>query len=371
MKKRIIYLVLFILLIISFSFAITIEEINSSTEKTPLLFFYRPSCGHCQATIQWLDGIKEKYENIEVIYINIDEENELFWNVIKNYGITDPNFSLPVLFIGNNYFIGPEEVSTSLENTLNKVNEKENINTENNSTQTNEINILYVLTLAFVDAVNPCELAVLIILMTAILTRYPKQKKKALKAGLLFSLAIFLMYFIFGLILVLGFSTLTGVTGLGGNLFILILSALAILMGLLNIKDAIWYGGGGFIMEVPQKWRPKMKAIINGTTSPKGAFVVGLIVSFFLTPCTAGPYFVFGGILSTISIMQAIPYMIIYMCIFISPMVIISLFTYFGFAKVEDMGGWRERNLKKLHWVAGLLMLAIGIWMILISTGLL
>ena len=142
-------------------------------------------------------------------------------------------------------------------------------------------------------------------------------------------------------------------------------------MGLLNIKDAIWYGGGGFIMEVPQKWRPKMKAIINGTTSPKGAFVVGLIVSFFLTPCTAGPYFVFGGILSTIALIEAIPYMFIYMCIFISPMVLISLFVYFGFAKVEDMGGWREKNIKNLHWISGLLMLAIGIWMILISVGLL
>ena len=49
----------------------------------------------------------------------------------------------------------------------------------------------------------------------------------------------------------------------------------------------------------------------------------------------------------------------------------ITFITYLGFAKVDDMGGWRERNLKKLHWVAGLLMLAIGIWMILISFGIL
>jgi len=371
LKNRNLLLVLFLIFLVSFSFALTIDEINSSTQKTPLLFFYRPSCAHCQATIAWLDSIKEKYDTVEVIYVNIDEESELFWKVVQNYNIKDTSFPLPLVFIGNDYFVGPEEVTSQVESKLQSVGSKEVILNEplDENSPPNEINLLYVLGLAFVDAINPCELAVLIILMTAILTRYPKQKKKALKAGLLFSLAIFLMYFIFGLILILGFSTLTVVTGIGGNIFIGVLSLLAIVLGILNIKDAIWYGGGGFIMEVPQKWRPKMKAIINGTTSPKGAFVVGLIVSFFLTPCTAGPYFVFGGILSTISLIQAIPYMLIYMCIFISPMIAISLITYFGFAKVEDMGGWRERNLRKLHLLAGLLMFLVGLWMLLVSFG--
>jgi thiol:disulfide interchange protein len=370
MKKQFGLILIFILLF-SLSFALTIEEINSTNEKTPLLFFYRPTCGHCNATIDWLDSIKGNYENVEVIYINIDEENELFWEVVQNYGISDPNFALPVLFMGENYFIGPDGVKINLEKAMDEIEVKKDIVQTKDPLEKQEVNLLYVLMLAFVDAVNPCELAVLIILMTAILTRYPKQKKKALKAGLLFSLAIFLMYFIFGLFIVIGFNMVSGVTGLGGNLFIGILAALAIFLGLLNVKDALWYGSGGFIMEVPQKWRPKMKSIINGTTSPKGAFVVGLIVSFFLTPCTAGPYFVFGGILSTVSLFEAIPYMLIYMCIFIAPMVLISLFTYFGFAKVEDMGGWRERNLKKLHWVAGLLMLGIGVWMLLVSFGIL
>ena len=124
-------------------------------------------------------------------------------------------------------------------------------------------------------------------------------------------------------------------------------------------------------MEVPQRWRPKMKALINGTTSPKGAFVVGLIVAFFLTPCTAGPYFVFSGIISQVSLLAALPYLILYMLIFIAPMLAITFITYFGFAKTENMSDWRERNSPKLHLIAGVLMLAIGIWMLLVSFGIL
>jgi len=97
----------------------------------------------------------------------------------------------------------------------------------------------------------------------------------------------------------------------------------------------------------------------------KGAFIVGLIVSFFLTPCTAGPYFVAGGVLSTISLFTAIPYLLLYMAAFISPMIMITLVVYFGFKKVEDISGWREKNIKRLHWIAGLLLLGLGLAMFL------
>jgi cytochrome c biogenesis protein CcdA len=219
--------------------------------------------------------------------------------------------------------------------------------------------------LAAVDAINPCELAVLVILMTAILTRFPREKKKALKSGLAFSLAIFMMYFIFGLLIISGFKFIAGFTQISQSWFYKFLGTIAMILGILNVKDAIRYGGGGFVMEVPMGWRPRMKQIIQGTTSVAGAFIVGLIVSFFLTPCTSGPYFVAGGILSNISLLSAIPYLLVYLILFILPMIAITLFVYFGFMAVENISEWREKNIKKLHWIAGLILLGLGIAMIL------
>jgi thiol-disulfide isomerase/thioredoxin len=358
-------------LLISFASALTIDEINQNSENTPVIFFKTSTCPVCKTIDAWVQSIEENYPNVDFIRININDEYELIQKLYENYGVpTDKQNRVPIIFVGDTYFYGGNEPREGLENKLNSLQEKNLLLNESNINQNStEVNLAYITGLALVDAINPCELAVLIILMTAILTRFPNQKSKALKAGLAFSGAIFLIYFIFGLLLREVFGFITNVLGATETGFFLFLGILAIIIGLLNLKDGINYGGGGFILEVPQSWRPKMKSLIEGTTSPAGAFVVGLIVAFFLTPCTAGPYLVFSGIISKVTLLTALPYLIIYMLIFISPMIIITLITYFGFAKVEDMGGWRENNIKKLHLVAGILMILVGIYMLLTSFG--
>ncbi|MDD3084146.1 MAG: GAP family protein [Candidatus ainarchaeum sp.] len=350
MIKKIFVIMLFLLLILNVQAQ---GQVNA-------IFFWGDGCPHCAAADNFLKTIEEEYDFLEIERLNINQNVDF---VLELYDLYDVDIyergAVPILFIGEKYFLGDNQIINNFEKEVLLCFEEECelLNaSENVEPAKEEFSIITILGLAIVDAVNPCELAVLIILMTAILAKYPKQKSKALKAGLLFSLAIFLMYFVFGILIITGFKFLTQVTSFSGNWFFTVLGIIAVILGILNLKDAIWYGGACFIMEVPQKWRPKMKSIISGTTSPKGAFVVGLIVSFFLTPCTAGPYFVAGGILSNISWVVAIPTLLLYMIIFISPMIAITIITYFGFAKVEDMGGWRERNLKKLHLIAGLIM---------------
>ena len=371
MNTKILFVFLTLLLFTSFASALTIEEINLLDEdKTPIIFFKTDTCPKCAVVDAWWQSIEDNYSQVTMLRIYPTGNDQLINQLYENYSVlTEQRNYVPIIFIGDKYFFGKEEILANLENKINSLNTKEEI--LDTKVESEEISLLYVLGLAGVDAVNPCELAVLIILMTAILARYPKKKSKALKAGLLFSFAIFIMYFIFGLFLREIFSALTGTLGIAQTAFFLVLAILAIILAVLNLKDAISPGAGGFVMEVPQRWRPKMKALINGTTSPKGAFVVGIIVAFFLTPCTAGPYFVFSGIISQVSLLAALPYLVLYMLIFIAPMLAITFITYFGFAKTENMSDWRERNSPKLHLVAGLLMLAIGIWMLLVSFGIL
>jgi cytochrome c biogenesis protein CcdA/glutaredoxin len=341
-------------------------------------FFYGVGCPHCTTVRSYLESFSIQHSDFNVTYLNINENVELIFELYNKFNVPQNNRgAVPILFIGNDFVLGDSSIINQTEllylKNLNEINNNHNqdfnniqpISEENkDSSSKTEFSLNSLILLAFADAVNPCELAVLIILMTAILTQYPKNKRKALHAGLAFSLAIFLMYSVFGVLIITGFKFLSNVLNISNTLFFIALALLAIVLGLLNLKDAVIYGGGGFIMEVPQKWRPKMKAIIQGTTSVKGAFITGLIVSLFLTPCTAGPYFVAAGMLATFEWIISIPYFILYMLIFISPMIAITLITYFGFAKVEDMGGWRERNLKKLHLIAGLIMLIIGLMML-------
>lgn len=375
------FLILFLLLIFTiFANATTIQEINLSSEKSIVVFFKTSTCPVCTNVEEWLtNGIEEKYPNVEIKRVFLETQNSysLIQEFYKSYSVPiNKQNSVPIIFVGENYYSGSGEIFPNLENQLeianqNKILLKTDVENGIIEDEKKGIELNYLIGLALVDAVNPCELAVLIILMSVILSRYPKNKSKALKVGLAFTSGIFIVYFIFGILLRELFALINSNVYLMQTNFYLILGAVSILIGILNIKDGLNYGAGGFIMEVPQKWRPKMKAIIESTTSPIGAFFVGLIVAFFLTPCTTGPYLVFTGIISEISLINALPYLLIYMLIFVSPMIAITLIAYFGIAKVEDMGEWRERNITKLHLIAGILMSLIGIWLILTAIGLL
>ena len=113
-------------------------------------------------------------------------------------------------------------------------------------------------------------------------------------------------------------------------------------------------------MEVPQSWRPKMKSLIKSITSPVGAFFVGFVISLFLLPCTSGPYIVILGMLSQEEVfMSAFFWLLLYNAIFILPMIIITLAVYKGL-NPQKLEKERQKKLRLLHLIAGILMLGIG-----------
>lgn len=221
-----------------------------------------------------------------------------------------------------------------------------------------------VVSLALVDAVNPCEFAVLIMLLIAIMSADPTKKKRVLYSGLAFTSAIFILYFIYGLLLINIFKLVPAIDSIRTIIYTGI-AIVAIVIGLLQLKDFFNYKPGGFATEMPLSFRPKVKKLISSITSPGGAFVVGAFVTLFLMPCTIGPYVILGNLLATETILAAIPQLFLYNVIFIIPMLAITLGVYFGIRKVNEVAEWKEKNIKYMHLIAGIIMLLIGIGMLL------
>jgi len=221
---------------------------------------------------------------------------------------------------------------------------------------------LWVITCAgLVDAINPCAIAVLLILLGGLLVFKEQGKRRVLLSGFSFIIALYLAYFLLGLGLV-SFLQLSGLA----TIFHRIVGALAIVVGFLNIKDFIWYGGGGFAMEIPRSWRPQMQKLLLRVGSPVGAFLAGLLVTAFELPCTGGPYlFVLGLLSHRLSIVETVPLLLYYNLVFVSPLILLTILIYFGYASIERAIDWKERNLRLLHLIAGLLMLGLGVWVFL------
>jgi len=213
---------------------------------------------------------------------------------------------------------------------------------------------------ALADSINPCAFAVMLLLLTAILSRH-QSRRKTLLSGLLFAFAVFLSYFAMGLWLFSALATMT-------NTYILkiIVWTLGILVWLANLKDYFWYGKF-FVMEVPMSWRPKLQDLIHGVSSPWWAFFIWLLVSIFLLPCSSWPYFTILGYLSAES--KELHtwwyiYLLVYNLIFVLPMAIIAILVAFGYSTVDKLAKIKHTNTKLIHLIVWLLMLWLWVYVL-------
>ncbi len=228
----------------------------------------------------------------------------------------------------------------------------------------NNLTLTKVISLAIVDAINPCALAVLTMMLIAIITYNPQKKSNIIWSGLAFSVAVFIMYMIYGIFIIKSFQLVQGITEIRLWLY-KILGGGAVLLGSLHIKDFLIYKPANIATEMPMGFRPKVQKIISKVTSPYGAFGIGLFVTLFLLPCTIGPYVILGGMLSFMEILNTLPMLVLYNIIFISPMIAITIIVYYGISRVEDISSWKDNNIRILHFISGLIIFALGISMLL------
>lgn len=376
---RSIHWITFCMIIITLSGFVMAESSNETTEnknEVNLHMFYGQGCPHCANLRLFLDEMKEKYPSLNVyeheVYNN-QEERDLFVETAERYN--SKINGVPTLFIDRKMISGfSNQIGKEIESIIqiclvdgctNPIPEFESEKEKNASPKNNNSKILsdkltipIVISAAAVDAINPCAFAVLIILMTAALSI--TNKKRALKFGFAFTISIYISYFLIGLGL---FSALQA-TGLSHNFYIIV-TILAVIVGLLNIKDYFWYGKG-FLMEVPLSWRPAMKKLLKGATSPFGAFIVGFAVSLFELPCTGGPYIVIMGLLAKeVTRSTGILYLLLYNLVFVAPLIILSIVIYKGVSTTEKLESIRQKKIRLLHLIAGILMLGIAAVMIL------
>ena len=320
-------------------------------------YFYGEGCPHCANVKPVLDELEQKYPdlNIQRFEIYFNEENaKLFQEAAASYSVPEP-WGVPVVFIGEKYLSGDTLIIGGLESEILANPETACPLAEAEGTLAAPA-LLTVVGAALVDSINPCAIAVLLILLSAFLLG-AGSKKRALLAGLAFTAAIYLAYFLFGL----GLFSAIQVSG-SADLISRLVGALAIILGLLNIKDYFWYRGGGFAMEIPRSWRHTLKDIIYKATSPLGAFLVGFVVVLFELPCTGGPYFFVLGLLAkSLTLAGAVPYLLLYNVFFVLPLLLILALVFWGYSTVGKAAEWKERNTRILHLIAGLVLTLLGV----------
>ncbi len=210
--------------------------------------------------------------------------------------------------------------------------------------------ITYALTLliplALSDAVNPCVLFIytLLLIATSIAS---SRRRNVVVVGTSFVAAVFIGYY------VLGLGLITIVRGLPKEL-----------LSLVAIGFGLWVSISGVMGKSRVLGKENVLNLISkASTSALLTFALGLLLTFTLLPCSAGPYVVFVGIASKYS--TPIPYLllILYNVLFISPLIAILtvIITTMRYKSVQE---FLLRNNNILSLIAGLLLIAVGVWLL-------
>jgi cytochrome c biogenesis protein CcdA len=215
--------------------------------------------------------------------------------------------------------------------------------------------------LAFANSVNPCQIAMLILVLITILTQEQEKKKRVLFAGLAFILAVYIGYLFYGIVLVQLFQTFTESLRQSAVYVKYFFATLSMVIGGLQIKDFFFYRPGGFATEMPIWMRARAKKIIQKITSPFGAFLTGFVITLFLSPCTMTPLLVATESLSKLGLIGALPWLLYFNFIIVLPLIAITFIIYKGFTTAERVSQWRERHIRKLHLIAGILLFLVGL----------
>jgi cytochrome c biogenesis protein CcdA len=205
---------------------------------------------------------------------------------------------------------------------------------------------------ALIDSINPCAFSVLIFLLISVVS--VKSRRRVLMTGGMYITAVFIFYLLSGagLFSVVHFSGFSALLSLAGAL-------IALILGGINVIDAM-RNRDEFILAIPESKKDLIEKYVS-TASLPAAFALGILVGIFELPCTGGIYLAILGLMSrNYSLMEGLPYLVLYNLVFVLPLVLILVLVAYGI-NAERANEWRIRHRRTLRLIVGLAMIAIGI----------
>lgn len=228
-----------------------------------------------------------------------------------------------------------------------------------------ELTIGILITAALLDSINPCVFGVLIFLI-AFMTRLFKSANKMLLMGLLYAAVVYVTYLVLGF----GILKLTIDTGIATT-FYWIAALIAIVAGLMEIKDYFWYGRGPTLQLIPgaakriKYWTRKIEKMESKHPVLLFFTIIGLGIFVVLVelPCTGAPYLAVLALLSQGDYGSAVPLLLLYNLIFALPLFFIIGIAYFGTSS-QALEKWRKEHRGLMRLGIGLFLVALGFYML-------
>lgn len=333
-----------------------------------IYLFYGQGCPHCERVKPVIDALVKKYPQVQLktyeVYFNTTNQ-KMFEDFQQRYAVTEKG--VPTLFIGDRVLIGETAIRNELEERIVWYENNPEICPANytksgglpqdlSPAKPVDLTVPSIVIAAIIDSINPCAFAVLIILL-AYLTSLGERRRIAL-VGCTYIATVFVVYFVAGL----GLLTVVQQIGLTGIVFTFA-AVVAILAGLVNIAEVL-LKREIFTLAIPVSQKGAIDRYIKKASVPS-AIVLGALVSMVELPCTGGIYLAILGLLGNrMTLIEGIPYLLLYNLIFVLPLVLILVVMYWG-GTPERMKAFQAGSKRWVRLVMGIVMVALGAVMLL------
>jgi len=380
MKKSIIVFLTLIFLFSSLAYA---KDVN-------VYYFYGDGCPHCADLKPFLDELEQKYPELTIKSYETwknKSNSELF--IAMSAACGTKVVGVPTLFVGHKPIVGfdSEEVKgKEIETAIVKYIEEggpdlmDNLGANLTSCPTKEeeriINLpifgsidtskislpLFTIIIGLLDGFNPCAMWVLMFLLALLV--YTRSRKKMFIIGGTFILVSGIVYYIFmaawlNFFLLIGFLPYLRI----------IVGLFAVVIGLINVKDLFFFKKGPSL-SIPESSKPKlfkkMRALVHEASLPialLSVIVLAFTVNSIELLCTAGFPAIYTKILTlnSLSTFSYYAYLALYIFLYmIDDMLIftVAVLTLSSKKLTEKQGKW-------MKFIAGFMMLALGLLLIL------
>lgn len=312
---------------------ITVSTVESKTEVLPvshkisglntqngtntkIMYFYVPLCAECEDVESFFDDLDPSYNvaydgqliNSQVIItkLNVSEiENlNLLRTYISKFGVPEERQQVPIIFIGDKYLFGIEEIKGNLKNLIlsgeglftPKFNEaaEDSVNIDDDLTK---YDFAGVITAGLVNGVNPCSISMLLFLFSTIASK----GLTTIKIGLSFIIGRFVTYFLLGtlffnLLLTLDAEVMRYIEWIFKSILIMIILFLVVF----NIRDYFAAKSEKYdkiklqlpvaLRRMNHKWIKFFMSVKNPRLLTAMGFILGIIISIGEFLCTGQIY---------------------------------------------------------------------------------
>lgn len=355
------YFIGIIFLILSLSIIYGAISVNAQDpqinidDQISIEYYGLEDCPSCSENELYVDELKVNHPSINLTkYIVITNENfSKYYDYTESLGLGKPTPPLAIFRKGGCVYglVGKEITPESLEQWYNTF---EKLEGSCPNWQGEKITPWFAFISGLITGLSPCVILVTAVVSSTLIVQEEK-KTKMLPIFVGFTLGVFLMYLLLGIVVVFTYEFL--ITTFFGSAIRIFFAVLMFLLGIWYIIDA--YNEKSKLFSTPESIKEFVKKMANKGTFLY-SFILGFVFSFIKIPCVGGIMISLVYGLSSNPALYVPSLMLFYLGLLI-PLVILMVILGYG-VQTEKVNEIRVKYRPLLRIISGLLIIGLTIY---------